>query len=536
MVSFRKLIMTTQQLQERRRSARLLLTPPLIGQIGDRSVAIHEIGLLGGRVETDSPMVAAAPSSLRVVWEGEEIVVDCTIAHSEKLHVSGPNPTKFSSGLSFATSPSSTPALRKLVATIAAQEEIDRLRKVVEASKLINSSIEADSLLSSILSVATTELGVERGTVYFVDEEKGEIWSKIAEGLDVREIRLPVGKGIAGAVAATGEPIILYDAYSDPRFDRSLDQSSGFRTRSMLCVPIHGRDDRIVGVLQLLNKKQGSFGVTDLEFLDAISEHMAIAMDNATLHLSLLEKNRMERELQLGRDIQSRLLPAPPVDVESTEIAARSIPCYEVGGDYYDFIEFSDGDLGLVIADVSGKGVAAAMIMSSVQAALRIAAPIENDLAALMTRLNALLFRMAGGRKYVTFFFARYSPGTGELKYVNAGHCHPLIVSEGKIQTLSSTGRPIGILPDAKYIVGNATLPAGATLFLYTDGLDEATNPEDKEFGLDRLHESVLRHANEEPGTVAARVLEVVSGFEAGAHARDDKTVVVLRRAWGAVR
>lgn len=190
--------MTIQQLQERRRSARLLLTPPLIGRIGDRSVAIHEIGLLGGRVETDSEMVSAAPSSLRVVWEGEEIVVDCTIAHSEKLHVSGAGAPMFSSGLKFDENPLSAPGLRKLVATIAAHEEIDRLRKVVEASKLINSSIEANALLSSILSVATHELGVERGTVYFVDDTKGEIWSKIAEGLEVREIRLPVGKGIAG--------------------------------------------------------------------------------------------------------------------------------------------------------------------------------------------------------------------------------------------------------------------------------------------------------------------------------------------------
>ena len=527
--------MTTQQLQERRRSARLLLTPPLIGQIGDRSVAIHEIGLLGGRVETDSPMVSAAPSSLRVVWEGEEIVVDCTVAHSEKLHVTGASAAMFSSGLRFESSPASTSALRKLVATIAAQEEIDRLRKVVEASKLINSSIEANSLLASILSVATTELQVERGTLYFVDDVKGEIWSKIAEGLDIREIRLPIGKGIAGTVAATGEPVILYDAYADPRFDRSLDQSSGFRTRSMLCVPIRGRDDRIVGVLQLLNKKHGSFGVIDLEFLDAISEHMAIAMENATLHLSLLEKNRMERELQLGREIQGRLLPTPPVDVENTELAALSVPCYEVGGDYYDFVEFANGDLGLAIADVSGKGVSAAMIMSSVQAALRMAAPIEPDLSDLMSRLNALLFRMCGGRKYVTFFFGRYSPQTGELRYVNAGHCHPLIVSEGKLESIASTGRPVGMFPEASYTAGIVTLPAGATLFLYTDGLNEAENPEEQEFGMDRLHETLLRWANEHPATVASRVLDVVSTFERGVHPADDKTVVVLRRSWGSI-
>jgi sigma-B regulation protein RsbU (phosphoserine phosphatase) len=522
--------MTADSSQERRRSARLLLTPPLIGEMGGRNVAIHEIGLLGGRVEHDSPMVPQVPSRLTVVWEGEEIVVDCTVAHSEKLHVDA---SRFSSGLKFASSPSTQPGLRKLVAAIAAFEEIDRLRKVVEASKLINSSIEADTLLASILNVATNELGVERGTLYFVDEAKKEIWSKIAEGLAVREIRLPMGKGIAGTVAATGEPVILFDAYADPRFDASLDQKSGYRTRSMLCAPIRSRDGRVVGVLQLLNKKLGSFGAQDLEFLAAISDHMAIAMENATLHLSLLEKNRMERELQLGREIQKRLFPRPPVDVTNTELAAESIPCFEVGGDYYDFIEFGNGDLGLAIADVSGKGVSAAMIMSSVQAALRMAAPIEPDLGELASRLNALLFRMAGGRKYVTFFFGRYAPTTGELEYVNAGHCPAFLVSEGTIEDIPSTGRPIGILPDATFHTGRITLPAGSTLFLYTDGLNEANNPDEREFGMDRLRETVRVAADRDPESVARYVVDRVREFENGAHASDDKTIVVVRRAWG---
>src|SRR5436305_210385 len=193
-------------------------------------------------------------------------------------------------------------------------------------------------------------------------------------------------------------------AYDDPRFDRTSDQRTGYRTRSMLCVPIKNRGQRVVGVLQLLNKTNGVFGARDLEFLNGISDHMAIAMENATLHLELLEKQRMEQELALGREVQSRLFPSPPVDIKGVELVAFSLPCYEVGGDYYDFIELPDGDLGLAIGDVSGKGVVAALIMSSLQAALRVAAPIEDDLARLVARLNALIFRSATGRKYATFF------------------------------------------------------------------------------------------------------------------------------------
>ena len=513
--------------RDRRRTERLVLTPPLYATMSGHPVAVHEIGLFGSRIESETPIVGNGREKLTMVWEGEEISVDCSVAHSEKLRVDGSG-DRFMSGLRFEVA--EPPALRRMIATIAASEEVERLRTIVEASKLINSSIEADTLLASILSVASQELGVERGTLYFVDEASGEIWSKIADGLNITEIRLPIGKGLAGTVAASGEPVILYDAYADPRFDPSQDQRSGFRTRSMLCVPIRNRGQRIVGVLQLLNKKHGSFGPHDLEFLAEISEHFAIAMENATLHIELLEKQRMERELQLGREIQSRLLTSPPMDVAGTTIAAESVPCYEVGGDYYDFIEFREGDLGLAIGDVSGKGVAAALIMSSIQAALRIAAPMEDDLAELMSRLNRLLCRMAGGRKYATFFFGRYTPDTGELHYVNAGHNPPFIVANGELIEVHSTGKPIGLIPDATYEEGAVLLPPGATLFLYTDGLNEAADLEENEFGMDRLRELATRAAAQDVDRIASSVLRTIHDFESGAHATDDKTIVVLRR------
>jgi sigma-B regulation protein RsbU (phosphoserine phosphatase) len=511
---------------DRRRAERLLLTPPLAGRLRGRDVAVHEIGLLGGRVEHDAPIVGGSPEKLTLLWDGEEISVDCTVAHSERLYAGGD--TRFVSGLSFEIGGEHASKLHRVIESIATREEVERLKTIVEASKLINSSIEAGTLFTSILAVAKKELAVERGTLYFVDEKRNEIWSKVADGLS--EIRLPIGKGLAGTVAASGEPVVLHDAYSDPRFDQSQDRRSGFRTRSMLCVAIHNRHRRIVGVLQLLNKKQGSFGPRDIEFLDAISEHMAIAMENATLHIDLLEKNRMERELQLGREIQGRLLPPPPCDIVDTQLAARSVPCYEVGGDYYDFIEFADGDLGIAIADVSGKGVASAMIMSSMQSALRVAALMETNLVSLMTRLNALLFRMAGGRKYVTFFFARYTPSTGAMRYVNAGHNPPFIVTGDKLEQLGSTGRPIGILPDSSYEEARAVLPPDSTLFLYTDGLNEANNPSEQEFGMDRLEKVIADSSREEIERMADAVLETVAAFENGAHASDDKTIVVLRR------
>jgi sigma-B regulation protein RsbU (phosphoserine phosphatase) len=519
--------------QERRQAERIILSPPLAGRLHDQDVRIIDIGPLGTRVEHDRPLSGAAPLRLMFQWAGDEIALDCLVARSEARQREGPDQSNgFDSGLEFRPPENGRmPQFRRMLTSLEEREEIERLKTLVEASKLINSSIEPDALFDSILSVARNELGVERGTLYFVDEKNGEIWAKIAAGLTGREIRLPMGKGIAGAVAATGEHIILHDAYADDRFDRSLDSTSGFRTRSMLCVPIKNRNGKVVGVLQLLNKSRGSFGERDLVFLDSISDHMAIAMENATLHLELIEKQRMERELQLGREIQSGLFPTPPSDISGVEIAAMSLPCYEVGGDYYDFIELPGGDLGLAIGDVSGKGVAAALIMSSVQAALRVAAPIEPDISMLIARLNALLYRSARGRKYATFFFGRFTPSTGELRYVNAGHNPPLLVEGGRLSLLDSTGRPVGILPDSPFAEMTVRLERGSSLILYTDGLNEAADPEDEEFGMERLERLVRAAVAEE--TVAAmpgRILDAIIRFERGAHASDDKTIVVLRR------
>jgi sigma-B regulation protein RsbU (phosphoserine phosphatase) len=409
-------------------------------------------------------------------------------------------------------------------------QEIERLRTLVEASKLINSSIEPREIYRSILSLVRQELKVDRGTLYFVDDRTREIWANIAPEAGIDEIRLPIGKGLAGWVAETGEHVILDDAQSDPRFDPSHDRRSGFVTRAVLCVPIKNRVGRVVGVLQLLNKKDADFGREDLEFLASVSDHMAIAIENATVHIQLLVKERMERELSLGREIQSQLLPPVPLGVPGTELAATTRACFEVGGDYFDFIALPSGELGLVIGDVSGKGVGAAIVTSSVQAALRAAAQMECDLGRLMALLNGLLLDMTRGLKYVTLFFGCYSPLTGRLRYVNAGHNAPLLFSGPVAERLGATGRPIGLLRDSVFREESRELGVGAVLLLYTDGLSEATNPDEEEFGADRLRD-VARHALAAPTSrIPDELMDAVSRFEAGAAQADDKTVVVLRR------
>jgi len=258
---------------------------------------------------------------------------------------------------------------------------------------------------------------------------------------------------------------------------------------------------------------------------------MAIAMENALLHISAVEKERMGRELQLGREIQARLLPPPPADVPGIEIAAACVPCYEVGGDYFDFIRLDSGELAFALGDVSGKGVSAAMIMSSVQAAFRMAVPVVRDLPNLVERLNTLLYRTAGGRKYVTFFCGIYDPQTGLLRYANAGHNPPLIILGGVARQLEATGTPIGLLPRGNFGEASTTLEPGSMLVLYTDGFVEAEDPAEEQYGMDRWIETVTAMEGCPVADMPARLSETITRFENGAKPVDDKTIVVIRRA-----
>src|SRR5688572_29644196 len=209
--------------QERRRAERLKVSPPVEAELNGHAVRIVDIGRLGVRVEHHGPLRIADRARLTFRWDGDPIAVDCGFVRTDVFDsrpvVQSDAPNAAHTGLEFRNGAAAvTPALKRMITTLEQREEIDHLRRLVEASKLINSSITHDALLTSILSVARHELDVERGTLYFVDEPRGQIWSKIAGDLEVGEIRLPIGKGIAGSVAATGEHILLHDAYSDERF------------------------------------------------------------------------------------------------------------------------------------------------------------------------------------------------------------------------------------------------------------------------------------------------------------------------------
>jgi sigma-B regulation protein RsbU (phosphoserine phosphatase) len=240
------------------------------------------------------------------------------------------------------------------------------LQSIIEATKSLNSTIDLAELINIILRLASRQTGAKRATVFLVDKEREEIWSLVGLGLEQQEIRMPINQGLAGWVATHGETVNISDAYEDARFDRAADKKTGFLTRSVLCHPIRNNNEEIIGVLQLLNKNTGAFNAGDQAFLEAISLHVALALENARMHRAMLAQERLERDLALARSIQASLLPETPPQLSEFEIGVYHKPTQMVGGDYYDFLMLDQDTLLTVVADVEGKGVASALMMSNI--------------------------------------------------------------------------------------------------------------------------------------------------------------------------
>jgi sigma-B regulation protein RsbU (phosphoserine phosphatase) len=287
------------------------------------------------------------------------------------------------------------------------------------------------------------------------------------------------------------------------------------------------------GVLLVGRKANGQpFSEEDLDFLQSLAAQGAAALDNLRLTQEWVEKQKMEKEMAVAREIQRGLLPESAPVVPGWDIAGVNIPCLTVGGDYYDYMECSGGRLGVTIADVSGKGTGPALLMASVQASLRALSALgELPLDELFTRLNAMVFRSTESNKYVTIFYGLLDPATGELEYVNAGHVYPVLLRKtGQAVPLSEGSPAIGLFPEIEVSVGRATVDAGELLVLYTDGLSEARNPAGEEFEEKGIVASMREVASLPAREIVGRLVSGIRLFAAEAGLIDDLTLVVLRR------
>jgi len=407
---------------------------------------------------------------------------------------------------------------------------LQELSSIVEATKRLNSTLDLGELINIILQLATRQTGADRGTVFLVDHERREIWSLVGIGLEQQEIRIPADRGIAGWVASSGETVNLRDAYADSRFEPDVDRRLGYRTGALLCLPIRGKDGEIVGVLQLLNKREGQFTTQDESFLRALSDHVALALENARLHRELLAKQRLERDLALARSIQRGLLPESPPRVEGFDLAVSHTASQMVGGDYYDFVPMNDSTLLTVIADVEGKGVASALVMANLQATMRALVTHVHSLERIVGLVNEMILTDTRGGKFMTMFAGLLDQRHRSFHYVNAGHVPPAVVrASGETVFLREGGMVVGIFPGVLYDRGYVRLEPGDIVVACTDGITEAMNVKEDEYGLQRLCEAVRRQQNVPAQQIVDSVLEEVDHFARGGPHEDDRVLMVLK-------
>lgn len=415
----------------------------------------------------------------------------------------------------------------------ALKAELARQRHLAEASYALHTTLDLGELLQLILKAASEGVDADRGTVFLISDDGDEIWSRVMQGEKSLEIRLPIGKGIAGAVARTGETVRIADAYEDERFDQSWDKKTGFRTRQILAAPIRRRDGSTIGVFQLLNKREGDFDADDESFLDSLSIHAALAVENARLHHSAIEKERQDREIALVQNVQRAIQPeATDKTVGALEFSALNVLCEDASGDYYDLIEMPDGRFVMVIGDVSGHGLHSALVMAQARALLRAFCSTMSDLAGIVNLLNDFMAEDLTSGRFMTMFIAIIDAESGVMEWCSAGHLPALLRrSSGEIESLDSTGRVLGVFPDGNFQLGEAkTLGAGDTMLLYTDGATEANAPSGEMFEEERLRAVVDGAAAGGPKHVLDAVVKALVAWTEEPDMGDDLTLVAIRR------
>lgn len=408
----------------------------------------------------------------------------------------------------------------------------EHLKKILAVNRKINSTLKLDELLGVIMQVAAEVMRTEASSLMLIDEKTDQLVFRVALGEKGRDLvekfRLRIGEGIAGSVAGSGVSVIVNDPASDSRFARRVDNATGFSTKAIVCVPVRIRG-RIAGVLQAINPlDRKNFDAEDLELFEIFSEQAAIALDNARVHAELVEQEKLKQALKIAHEIQMNFLPDLTAKPFPVDLAAESVPALDIGGDFYDVLQLGPSRTGIVIGDVSGKGVPAALYMVRVISEYRFWAPRCEGPAELLSTLNRSLAERSQRGMFVTLLYAEIDTDQKVMRWGLAGHS-PMLrrAALGDTAFLEGEGGlPLGLDADAVYKQTVSPVSSGDQFLLFTDGLTEARDKQGREFGIENL-KSVF--AGKTAAESVSRLMKAWREFAKDTAQHDDTTALAVR-------
>lgn len=394
------------------------------------------------------------------------------------------------------------------------------LESLYDIGLSIASTLNVDELADEILFRMISLTNARRAALYLREASGFKLYREFG---DVREGFLEAE--LADQLMREGKPL-TFDGGSDCLFPGCA---------TFVAVPIKAGNDAVIGVLAAADRetREGGIGVfeaNELRLLALFGNQVSIALENARLHRDALEKQAMERDLELAATIQRDILPKAIPQIDGIEIAALSRPARQVGGDYHAFF-VRDGIITALVADVAGKSMPAALLVSALHAVLQLLFAEGREIGEIATELNRHIHNWSAENKFITMIMVSIDREHETIQYVNAGHNPAYLIGNGRIDTIKSHGLPIGILPGTRYLTQTRGFPAGSGIVLYSDGITEAEDLQDEEFGNERLEALLEQHIDCSASLIRDQIADAVDAFVGEAAQKDDETLVIVRRA-----
>ena len=407
---------------------------------------------------------------------------------------------------------------------------IDKLRMLLDITSKISRSLDLQEVLNLVMDTLDSLIPYDAAGIFVlqcIGDEPCTFKAEAVRGYDIdelSELHLKLGEGFIGSVAVSGKPIISHDVREDPVYVNARE-----RTRSEMVAPIISNDE-VIGVFDLESDDLNAYSDDDLQVLTLLASQVAIIIEKVMLHEQLIEKKRLQAQLEVARQVQLELLPGNDPELPGFDISAYNFPTEEVSGDYYDWVRIYDDQIGLVIADVAGKGIPAALLMVFLRASLRAATHIGYATHVSMAKVNYLLWESIERNQFITAFYGILDASNRTLHYSNAGHNPPLLIDAQGIARFIEWGeQPLGMFRDTRYHEHYHTFRPGEILVLYTDGVTEALSPNGEEFGRDRLITAVKRGSTLSARELIASMQRDVYQWTDGVGLTDDATFFVIK-------